>query len=284
MPATAVLFPGQGSLTPDAGAVARSLCPDLVERATELVGADPFEHAAESTAFAQPAIFIASIAGWSARAADVDELVAMAGHSLGELSALAAAGAITVDDGLRLVVLRGRLMADAAASAARDGGMIALLGGETEAAARLAHEHGLVVANDNAPGQVVLSGPRVAFDDLRSVARAEGFKALPLDVAGAFHSPAVAAAREPFLAALRAVEWAVPVVPVVSGLTAEPFRDAPGELAAALTAPVRWREVMASLYRLGARDFVDAGPGHVLERLVPRNPHDLEKRAPALAR
>ena len=276
MTPTAVLFPGQGSLTPDAGDHARNVCPELVEMASELVGCDPFENAHTSTAFAQPAIFVASVAGW--RECDVHDLIAMAGHSLGELSALVAAGALDVEAGLRLVVLRGRLMDEVAT----DGGMVALLGGDPDEARRLAAEHGLAVANDNAPGQLVLSGPSAGVETLTRVARAEGFKALKLDVAGAFHSPAVAAARDPFLNALRATDWHEPSVPVISGVTAAPFSDYAEQLAEALVAPVRWREVMTTLFDLGARDFVDVGPGRVLARLVPRNLPNLE--AHALAR
>src|SRR4051794_28347249 len=125
MTPTAVLFPGQGSLTGDAAEHARSVWPELVELASELVGADPFEHASESSAYAQPAIFVASLAGWREHREQLDDIVAMAGHSLGELSALAAADAVDAEEGLRLVVLRGRLMADAAP---QDGGMLALLG------------------------------------------------------------------------------------------------------------------------------------------------------------
>jgi malonyl CoA-acyl carrier protein transacylase len=276
MTQTAVLFPGQGSLTPDAGDLARNTCPELVEQAIEIVGSDPFERAHESTEFAQPAIFLASIAGWTQR--DVPEIVAMAGHSLGELSALAAAGAVAVEDALRLVALRGRLM-QAAASEAGDGGMVALLGGEPADAERLAHEHGLAIANDNAPGQLVLSGESQRIEKLTGAARGVGFKAIVLDVSGAFHSPAVAAAREPFLEALRATAWSDPDVPVISGVTAAPFTDIPQQLADALVAPVRWREVMQALYDLGAREFVDVGPGRVLARLVPRNLPILKQHA-----
>src|SRR3954464_15377759 len=122
MTPTAVLFPGQGSLTPDAPERARAVCPELVEQASQLVGDDPFKLAHERTDYAQPAIFVASMAGW--RESDIPNVVAMAGHSLGELSALAAAGAIAVDDALRLVVLRGRLMQEAARTGG--GGMVAL--------------------------------------------------------------------------------------------------------------------------------------------------------------
>jgi [acyl-carrier-protein] S-malonyltransferase len=279
MSATAVLFPGQGSLTADSPEHANTVWPELVQRAAELVGDDPFERASESTAFAQPAIFVASMAGWRERRPGLDDVVAMAGHSLGELSALAAAGAVTVDDALRLVVVRGRLMADAAAEAESDGGMLALLGGTPAAAAELAAAHHLTVANDNAPGQVVLSGERERIGALARVARKEGFKSMVLDVAGAFHSPSIAAAEHPFRAALNAVDWRTPDVPVVSGLTAEPFADIPLELSRALVSPVRWREVMAELYARGAREFVDVGPGHVLERLVPRNLPQPEEHA-----
>src|SRR3954449_3407644 len=121
MTSTAVLFPGQGSLTPNSAEHAHAVCPQLVELAGELVGADPFKLAHERTDHAQPAIFVASMAGWRER--EVPDVVAMAGHSLGELSALAAAGAVAVDDALRLVVLRGKLMQDAAQG--NGGGMVA---------------------------------------------------------------------------------------------------------------------------------------------------------------
>src|SRR3954453_7096678 len=125
MTPTAVLFPGQGSLTPDSAEHARAMCPRLVEIATELLGDDPFKFAQERTDYAQPAIFLASMAGWRER--DVQDVIAMAGHSLGELSALAAAGAVAVEDALRLVALRGRLM-QAAAAKGDEGGMVVLLG------------------------------------------------------------------------------------------------------------------------------------------------------------
>jgi [acyl-carrier-protein] S-malonyltransferase len=279
MTPTAVLFPGQGSLTSDSGDLARSAWPELVDLAGELVGDDPFERATESTAYAQPAIFVASLAGWREHRDELTDVVAMAGHSLGELSALAAADAIDVEEGLRLVVLRGRLMDEAARRAASEGGMIALLGGTPRDAAALADDYGLTLANDNAPGQVVLSGERSAITDLAAQARTHGFKSLVLDVPGAFHSHAIAAAEEPFRAELRTVAWRRPRVPVVSGLTGSRFVDFADELARALVSPVRWRDVMAALAVLGARDFVDVGPGRVLARLVARNLPEMEGHA-----
>jgi [acyl-carrier-protein] S-malonyltransferase len=272
MPRTAILFPGQGSLTPDTATAARAAWPELVDHAADLLGEDPFEGAPHSTAFAQPAIFVASMASWRERGPEMhqDGICAMAGHSLGELSALAAAGALTVADALRLVVLRGRLMADAAQERP-DGGMVALLGAEPDVAADLAAAHGVQVANDNAPGQIVVSGRLTSLDELVADARGRGLRTMTLDVAGAFHSSDMQPAELPFLLALEDVPISAPRVPVVSCFAARPFSDVPYELSRAVVSPVRWRETMTALVELGARNFIDAGPGRVLERLVKRN-------------
>jgi malonyl CoA-acyl carrier protein transacylase len=275
MEPTAILFPGQGSLTADAGPQARDRWPELVDRACALVGADPFERAADSTRFAQPAIFVASMAAWRERQDELADADAMAGHSLGELSALAAAGALRVEDALALVVLRGSLMGGAA-DARPGGGMVALLGTTPDEAAELAERHDLQVANDNAPGQVVVSGDAPGLRSFTADAREQGLKAMELDVTGAFHSRAMAVAEQPFRRALEQVRITAPRVPVVSGCTASPFTDIPVELARALAAPVRWRETMAALARLGASRFVDIGPGAILARLVKRNAKEWE--------
>ena len=141
--------------------------PDLLERCIALVGEDPFPRAGESTRFAQPAIFCASLAGWDAL--DLDA-AAGAGHSLGELAALAAAGVLERDDALRLVVLRGKLMAEADDV----GSMLALIGASEEEAAAIAEAAGVTVANDNAPGQVILSGPRDKLETAEEAAREYG--------------------------------------------------------------------------------------------------------------
>ncbi len=270
MSATAILFPGQGSLTPEAAERARKVCPVLVQRARTLLGADPFEAAGRSTEFAQPAIFLASMAGWMAYPEGLVGACAMAGHSLGELSALAAAGALDVNDALNLVVLRGRLMASAV-HRAPPAGMVALLGVDSGVASALAQRNGVVVANDNAPGQWILSGSRSGIEGVVLQARSAGARALELDVVGAFHSPDMAPAEEPFRRALEAVPLSPPVVPVISGYTAQPFSSIRMELARAVVSPVRWRETMNALVGVGASRFVDIGPGRVLERLVKRN-------------
>lgn len=264
---TAVLFPGQGSALAGAKELAERHCPDLYERCVLALDVDPFESAAESTAFAQPAIFLASIAGWRSLADAELQPCAFAGHSLGELSALTAAGVLAETDALDLVVLRARLMADAGG----DGGMLALLKGALEDADELARAHGLTIANDNAAGQTVLSGPRGALRDAAVEARRRGLRAIALDVAGAFHSPAMAPAVEPFKRAVREVRLSAPSAPVFSGMTARRFRNVPVELAGALCAPVRWRETQVSLGRIGADTFIDAGPDEVLARLTERN-------------
>lgn len=268
MTATAFIFPGQGAQTPEAAPLVHEHAPDLLATCIDAMGEDPLRRCAESTCFAQPAIVLASLAGW--RAAEQHDAAAFAGHSLGELSALAAAGALDEHEAVRLAVLRGSLMAEAAAQH-RDGGMLAVLGGSVEQVRGLADAHGLTIANDNAPGQVVLAGPRAVIDGARRAARDEGLRAMELDVAGAFHSPAMRAAVEPFEVALAEVGWRDVDAPVISGLTGSPFVDPARELALAIVSPVRWREVMRRLVGLGIERFVDAGPGRVLDRLVTRN-------------
>lgn len=280
MPSVAILFPGQGCLTPDAGPQARARWPELVDRAGELLGADPFDAAQATTASAQPAIFVASLAAWRELDIAPGDVCAMAGHSLGEYTALAAAGALDTDDALRLTVLRGELMARAARRHP-GGGMVALLGGGLERATRLAAEHGVTVANDNAPGQLVASGAGAGLRALAAAARTEGFKTMELDVAGAFHSPDMRDAVLPLRRALERTLVGEPRVTVISGVTARPFVDLPGELSRAVVAPVRWREVMQTLYAVGAEEFVDVGPGKVLARLVKRNPPSEVKRGVA---
>jgi [acyl-carrier-protein] S-malonyltransferase len=154
--------------------------------------------------------------------------------------------------------------------------MLAVLKGAPEQAAALAARFGVIVANDNAPGQVVLAGPEVALDQIAAAARADGLRAIRLDVAGAFHTPAMTSAASAFTAALHEVAVAEPRVPVYSSASAAPFRDVRGELARGVIRPVRWRETMLALAARGAQRFVDVGPGGVLAKLVGRNLPDAE--------
>jgi [acyl-carrier-protein] S-malonyltransferase len=249
--------------------------PELLERCIELVGEDPFPRVAESTRFAQPALFCASMAAWDELGDLGIEAGVAAGHSLGELAALTAAGVFERDEALQLVVTRGRLMSEAA-NADGDGGMLAVIGGTLEDAEAIANESGMTVANDNAPGQVVLSGPRAAVERAEEAARAHGRRTLPVAVAGAFHSVAMEPVVAPFHAALEAATISEPAFPVFSCASAKPFQDVPAEIAAALTHPVRWRDTMLALHAAGATRFVETGPGKVLarmgKRILPDNP------------
>jgi malonyl CoA-acyl carrier protein transacylase len=160
---------------------------------------------------------------------------------------------------------------------AGDGGMIALLGaGAADHAQELADGHGLSVANDNSPQQIVLSGARSALPGAAAAARELGLRPLELDVTGAFHSPMMAAAAPEFEAALARVDVEEPRVPVLSAVTAAPFDDIRARLVEALTKPVRWRETMLALHMLGAERFVEVGPGRVLTGLAKRTLRDVE--------
>jgi acyl transferase domain-containing protein len=247
------------------------LRPDLLELALEEVGDDPFERADESTRFAQPAIFCATVA---ALPLDYHGVAWMAGHSLGEFAALVAAGSLATEDGLRLVALRGRLMDETAGG---DGTMLAVVGPDAaELAGEIALDTGTYVANRNAPDQVVLAGAAGAAREVSRVARSRGLRAVRLPVRGAFHSPLMEAARPPFEAALAEVEFLPPRLVVLSSITARPFDDIPARLADALTEPVRWRETLEALAADGARRFVEVGPGEVLTGLTRRTLPTLE--------
>jgi len=274
MGVTAILFPGQGSQTPDMRETVSEERPDLISLVEQIVGEDPFARAEEGTRFAQPAIFCASLAGWEGLGRPDGDM--MAGHSLGELAALVASGCLSERDGLELVALRGKLMQESGERAG-DGGMLALLGaGAADHATELADAHGLAVANDNSPQQVVLSGDRGAFADASVAAKELGLRPMELPVTGAFHSPMMAEAVPEFEAALADVEIAPPRVTVLSAVTAAPFEDVRAQLAQALTMPVRWRETMLAMRDRGGERFVEVGPGRVLTGLVKRTLKDVE--------
>ncbi len=270
--ATAILFPGQGSQTPDMRDLVQRVRPDLLEMAVQAVGEDPFPRADEGTHYAQPAIFCASLAGWEAIGRPLEAF--MAGHSLGELGALVAAGALEEREGLELVALRGRLMHQSGLEAADgEGGMMAVLGaGASDQASDIAEAHGLTVANDNSPVQVVISGAKSRLPEALAHAKELGLRAMELDVTGAFHSPMMAGAVPEFERALAKTAFSEPAegTTVISAVTAQPFTDPRRELADALTMPVRWREVMVTLQELGAERFIDVGPGRVLTGLAKR--------------
>ena len=265
----ALLFPGQGSQTADMRETVERWRPDLLELALEEVGSDLFDRAADGTQWAQPAIYCAALAG--AEELDVDADV-MAGHSLGEITALVAAGALSADDGLRLVAARGRLMQEAAEETG-DGGMTAVRARDDnrDAIAEVAAEADVAIANDNAPDQLVLSGAVDSLDRVEAELKERGVRGKRRPLAGAFHSPLMDPAVEPFRAVVEGIDFAAPRVPVMSCVTARPFDDIPGQLVRALTEPVRWLDVVRALDERGVTEFVETGPGGVLTNLVKKS-------------
>jgi len=240
--------------------------PDLLELAQREVGDDLFERAADGTRWAQPAIFCAALAGARELTVEPD---AMAGHSLGEITALVAAEAISAEDGLRLVAARGRLMQEAAEETG-NGSMTAVRAreGNRQDIAEVAAANDVAIANDNAPDQVVLSGSLEALERAEAELKERGIRSKRLPVAGAFHSPLMQPAVEPFRAVVSETEIGAPRVPVYSCVTAEPFDDIPALLVRALTEPVRWLDVVRALDGRGVTNFVETGPGQVLTNLV----------------
>jgi [acyl-carrier-protein] S-malonyltransferase len=270
----AMLFPGQGSQTADMHEAVERHRPDLLELARAEVSDDLFERAAEGTQWAQPAIFCAALAGYEVLRQRYQADL-MAGHSLGEITALVAAEAIDAPDGLRLVAARGRLMQEA-----RGGGMIAVRVREREPVEQVAAETGLTIANDNAPDQLVLSGSLEALDRGEELLRERKVRAKRLPVGGAFHSPLMEPAVAPFQELVERIEVREPRVPVLSCVTAAPFNDVRDQLVQALTSPVRWTDVMAALQGLGATRYVETGPGRVLTGLVRKSLDGVEAEAP----
>lgn len=280
---TAFVFPGQGSHR--AGALADWEGHPALEVLDEVSAGcgrdvralldDPT--AGTRTADAQPAILAASLVAWRALDDAGVEPDLVAGHSLGEYTAAIAAGALRVRDGAALVADRGAAMG--AACATNPGTMAAVVKLGPDAVDVLVEDiDGLVVANDNAPGQVVVAGPPEAVAAVRERARQAGGRALPLDVEGAFHSPAMAPAVERVRDTLASVGLHDPRVPVVSGSSVELLTSASAvgaSLVDGILSPVRWREVQLRLAEQGVTDLVEVGPGGVLAGLARRTVPDL---------
>ena len=274
---TAFVFPGQGSQRPHAGEAWRS-SPSwaLVESASDLLGRDVsrllLDADAEelrATREAQLVTFVSSLLVWQA-VHDLPDVVVVAGHSLGEFTALVAAGVLTVDDGLMLVAARGAAM-QAAADAA-PGTMAAVLGLDDDVVADvLDGVEDVWPANYNAPAHVVVSGTVDGVAAGATALKAAGARrVLSLPVGGAFHTPLMASARARLDVALREVVTAAPAVPVLSAVTAAPYDDVAATLSEQLTAPVRWRQVLEALPAHGVERVVELGPGGVLTGLVKR--------------
>lgn len=227
------------------------------------------------TSNAQPAIFAVDVACAAALEECGIQPDIVAGHSLGEYAALVGAGVLAFEAGLPLVIRRGALMEQAAS--ARAGTMLAALGSTPEQVDGVLaawQARGIVAnANDNAPGQVVISGDVETLQGVAAELRALGARVMDLPVGGAFHSPLMAEAEAAFGPLLDAAPFVRGRVPVVSNLTAQPA-SAPQAVRAALhgqmTGRVRWRESVDAMVAYGVDTFVEAGPGKVLSGLVQR--------------
>lgn len=240
-------------------------CPELGEAMVRALGEDPFSHVKSGTAFAQPAIFCAGVAGWRA-ITHAFEPVAVVGHSLGEFAALVAAGALDALDALQLVIRRGRLMQDA--ETRQSGAMIAISGPSFECLPAIMDRCGVVMANDNAPNQVVLSGPIASIESTLEEVTAAGLRAVRLPVRGAFHSPLMADVSLMFRSAVTEIEIRQPQLMALCSTTCAPFSNIEEELTLGITRPVLWRQTVEYLHSAGFRRVVEAGPGTVLSRLT----------------
>jgi [acyl-carrier-protein] S-malonyltransferase len=274
----AAVFPGQGSFTPGCARAWTEHDDDGVLATVseacgfDVVAAADDEGVGRDTARAQPVIFSVSLVAWRAllRGGLAPEFVA--GHSLGEYSAAAAAEVLPLDGAARVVAARG--LATASACRERPGGMAAVIKlAAAEVEELVEGIEGLVVANDNAPGQIVIAGDVGAMEAVRSRVDELGGRLVPLEVEGAFHSPAMAPAVDAVRRAFASETVADPRIPIVSASRARVLRtasDAVASLVDGILAAVRWRDVQLLLERKGITDLVEVGPGRVLAGIAKR--------------
>ncbi len=276
------VFPGQGSQFSGMGKdlYERSQqAARLMESAAGILGFDILpimfegtEEALRSTRVTQPAIYIHSVA--QALCGELERPDMAAGHSLGEFSALAAAGVFCFEEGLRLVQARAEEMQKCCEKT--PGTMAAVIGLAAETVERICAEtEGVVVpANYNCPGQIVISGEKAAVERAIPAMKAAGARrALPLNVGGAFHSPLMESAREALAVAIDAIPFRAPAFPVYQNVSAKAETDPErikANLLLQLTSPVRWTACVEAMAADGAVDFVEVGPGEVLGGLIRR--------------
>jgi [acyl-carrier-protein] S-malonyltransferase len=278
----AVLFPGQGSQYAGMADpwLAHPAGKEVLAEASEVLGYDVVEAARDegrlgTTEVVQPLLFACDLAAFRVLESEGMRFAMAAGHSLGEFVALAAAGAVPVDQALRAVVERGRAMQEA--SEESPGGMTALVGLSPEEAADVCRIAGrgdvLTVANENSPKQTVLSGSLAAVERAEELARSRKVKAVRLKVAGAFHSKLMEPALPRVRAAVAKLGFGRPRFPIIPNASGRPT-DQPSALrdllSRHLVSPVRWGRSMHAMAEAGVELFVEAGPGDVLSKLVKR--------------
>lgn len=281
--AIAFIFPGQGVQRVGMGKSLLKAFPELQEfyKTAERVTGRPItelcfegpEEELTQTINAQPAIFTTCFVCWVLISERGIQPKFVAGHSLGEWTAVVASGALEFEDGLKLVAKRGELMNRALA-----GGMAAILGASLEQVEKLcqvASEKGIItIANYNAPDQIVISGEVAAVEYATQIARQFGaVKAVPLKVSGAFHSPLMEDAKEQFRQHVEQTDFKNADVPIVANVTGQPVTDGneiKQLLVEQLTSPVRWVDCVKTMHENGVNVFIELGPGRVLSGLIRR--------------
>ncbi|MBR2265868.1 MAG: ACP S-malonyltransferase [Paludibacteraceae bacterium] len=279
----AFVFPGQGAQFVGMGKdlyESDTLAKDLFEQANEILGYritdimfNGTDEELKQTKVTQPAVFLHSVITAKCLREDFKPDM-VAGHSLGEFSALVAAGALSFEDGLRLVYARAMAMQKACEMTPST--MAAIINLPDEVIEKICAEiEGVVVpANYNCPGQVVISGEKDAIKEACVKLKEAGAKrALPLAVGGAFHSPLMEPARQELAAAIEATEFKEPVCPIYQNVDAKPYthpQDIKKNLLMQLTSPVRWTQTVKNMITDGMTEFTECGPGQVLTGLIGR--------------
>ena len=290
MSQTALLFAGQGSQTVGMGrdlCEKFAVCRQLFDNANTILGRDLAQicftgpdAVLTQTDNAQPGIFLTSLACLAALQSQTPDLkfTATAGLSLGEFTALTAAGAMTFEDGLKLVQARGRFMQEACDST--QGGMASIINLDDAVLVEVCREADVDIANLNCPGQTVISGAKDKIAKAVELAKVRGAKrAIPLPVAGAYHSRVMAGAQQKVANELASLTMSNPRVPVVANVSARPggsISEIKDFLTRQVTGTVRWTESMQWLVAQGFTRFIELGPGNVLAGLMKRINKDVE--------
>ncbi len=285
----AYIFPGQGAQFVGMGKDLydnSALAKELFEKANDILGFritdimfSGTDEELKETKVTQPAIFLHSVI-LATVLGKIFKPDMVAGHSLGEFSALTAAGALTFEDGLMLVAKRANAMQKACEL--QPSTMAAVLGLDDFTVEDICQRVSDVVvpANYNCPGQLVISGSIAGIDKACELLLAAGAKrALKLNVGGAFHSPLMEAAKVELEAAIVAIEITQPICPVYQNIDAKPYKDSQSikhNLIAQLTGPVKWTQTMQKILHDGATEFVEVGPGNVLQGLVKKIDRKIE--------
>ncbi len=282
------LFPGQGSQYVGMGKelfAETEVAKQLYKIASDILGFDLAaisfngpEDKLKQTQFTQPAIFVHSVVVFELLKENNLIPKAVAGHSLGEFSALVSADVLTFEDGLKIVKVRSSEMAKA--GEVQPGGMAAILGADEEQIKEICNQGGIVVpANINAPGQVVISGEVEAVNSAVVTAKSLGIrKAIPLNVSGAFHSPLMIPARKPLSTILDSVAFKNTDIPVYQNASAKPETNANSikeNVLKQLENPVLWSDIILNMLANGFGEFIEVGPGKVLSGLNRRIKRDI---------